>query len=61
MADLNADGTDDLAAGAPGTDVDGQPAAGAVVVLYGDQDGLAPAAVPAPLLTAESAGIPGRR
>ena len=30
-----------------------------MVVLYGDQDGLAPAAVPAPLLTAESAGIPG--
>ena len=59
VADLNGDGTDDLAAGAPGTEVNSHQAAGAVVVLYGDEDGLAPSAVPAPLLTADSAGIPG--
>ena len=57
VADLNGDGTDDLAAGAPGTEVDGHQAAGAVVVLYGDEDGLAPAT--GPLLTRDSAGIPG--
>src|SRR6185436_6799542 len=57
VADLNGDGTDDLAAGAPGTEVDGHQAAGAVAVLYGDEDGLAPATDP--LLTRDSAGIPG--
>jgi hypothetical protein len=40
VADLNGDGTDDLAAGAAGTDVNGHQAAGAVVVLYGDEDGV---------------------
>ena len=59
VADLNDDGTDDLAAGAPGTEVNGHQAAGAVVVLYGDEAGLAPATVPAALLTRDSPGIPG--
>jgi hypothetical protein len=38
--DVNGDGKDDLAIGAPGRHVDGEPAAGAVVVLRGSPAGI---------------------
>ncbi len=40
-ADFDGDGRDDLAVGTPGQDVDGAPAAGAVVVFAGTKSGIA--------------------
>ncbi|GLH97693.1 hypothetical protein Pa4123_29680 [Phytohabitans aurantiacus] len=55
--DLNGDGRDDLAIGAYGDKVNGQPNAGSVTVLYGAAGGLATTGTQ--FLTQETAGIPG--
>jgi len=46
VGDFDADGFDDVAVGAPAATVDGQRAAGEVVVLYGSAAGLLPVTTP---------------
>ncbi|MDG4828295.1 hypothetical protein O7627_03115 [Solwaraspora sp. WMMD1047] len=55
--DLNGDGRDDLAIGAPGETVSGAANAGSVTVLYGGATGLTTTGVH--LLTQDTAGVPG--
>lgn len=56
--DIDGDGCDDLAVGAPGISVDGVRRAGAVFVTFGDPDGLAASTRQRRL--AAGAGLPGR-
>ncbi|MEU4033503.1 FG-GAP-like repeat-containing protein [Streptomyces collinus] len=55
--DFNGDGRSDLAVGAPGATVGGQPRAGAVSVVYGSSTGLKTAT--RTLITQNTAGVPG--
>ncbi|ATW52178.1 FG-GAP-like repeat-containing protein [Streptomyces peucetius] len=55
--DFNGDGYRDAVLPAPGTDVAGQEAAGAVVVLYGSQSGLS--TTRRKIITQNTAGVPG--
>ncbi|RYJ03397.1 MAG: hypothetical protein EON52_17935, partial [Actinomycetales bacterium] len=55
--DLDADGYDDLAVGAPRSTVGGEPSAGSVVVLYGGRYGLS--GVGSKAITQSTAGVPG--
>lgn len=56
--DIDGDGCDDLAVGAPGAPVTGVRGAGAVLVTFGDTDGLA--ASPRQRRLVAGAGLPGR-
>ncbi|NJP99327.1 FG-GAP-like repeat-containing protein [Streptomyces zingiberis] len=56
-ADFNGDGYRDVAVSAPGASVDGQPAAGQVVVLYGGPSGISGAR--RTVLSQASPGVPG--
>ncbi|GAA3647228.1 FG-GAP-like repeat-containing protein [Streptomyces chitinivorans] len=55
--DFNGDGYRDTAVGAPGAEVDGRAAAGAVTVLYGGPSG--PSAGRGQTITQSSPGVPG--
>ncbi|MFE7761865.1 FG-GAP repeat protein [Streptomyces sp. NPDC057438] len=55
--DYNGDGYHDLAVGAPGTDVDGASAAGAVIVLYGSKSGVS--AARRSVITQNTSGVAG--
>jgi FG-GAP repeat len=56
LADLNGDGFDDLAVGAPGEAIGTRSGAGAVNLLLGSADGLVPSAV---VLSQDSEGVGG--
>ncbi len=56
-ADFNGDGRDDLAIGSSNQDVNGDSAAGVVIILYGDGGGLGTEG--ARLFHQDSAGVPG--
>ena len=58
VGDLNDDSITDLAIGAPEKQVSNIPAAGGVVVLFGDSDGLNQGSAPATLLTQDTTGMP---
>ncbi|WP_328537627.1 FG-GAP and VCBS repeat-containing protein [Streptomyces sp. NBC_00344] len=57
LGDINGDGLDDLAVGAPGEDLNGVDGAGMVTVLYGSTDGFATTGAQA--LAQDTPGVPG--
>ena len=59
VGDLDGDGVDDLAIGAPEKQFGDDVGAGAAVVVFGDRDGLNEGTTPATLLTQDTEDVPG--
>ncbi|MEV8565942.1 FG-GAP-like repeat-containing protein [Streptomyces sp. NPDC051322] len=57
LGDINGDGMDDIAVGAPGEDLSGVPDAGMVTVLYGSTSGFT--STGAQVLAQDTPGVPG--